>query len=384
VNTTSLTLPSSLPPSPGTGTDGTGNVVLESTFSGSSSAAPLSRRLSTALFLGSTALLMLLVPQGGFLRTREALLFTVVVVALASAYHPQHSLVFAQSGDYRVDYVVYAPDLEFDSVSLHTSRGDITVDRMLANQITLSVAVGDIDGTQLTLAQRSNSRLSARVSDRGQITLDYVGAAEQGESARFDLDNEEGSASLHLRQGAFSGSYDVQVTGTGSAGVEGTLVEQTEDDSNHRLTGYLNSASGEHQVVVRANDGDASLVQDDTPRNPSSVPTPGTAPPATPPPSPSPSPGPSPSPPDTTPIGDNTYSEADFHYRLTQSTDGRTLWARPPTHRVLRSDRAPQNTRSGLHLSAAKNEFEPIQVCVAVGFCFAFLCVCVFLCFSVQ
>jgi len=348
----------------GTNTDGNGNINVQATYGGSASSASFATRLSSALFLGCTALLVLLFPSLSFVRTRQALLFAVLVVALASAYHPHRTLVFAQSGDYRVDYVVYAPSIEFDSVSLHTDRGTLTVDRLHANQITLSVDVGSIAGTQLALSQRSNSRLSARIADSGDITLDRVSMDQPNQSGEIDLETDGGDIYLHLSDGGFSGSYDVQVTGTGSAQVNGMLVDDAE--ANGRLTGFLNSASGEHSLQVNVNNGVADVLQAASPTHPASVPSPGTAPPATPPPSPppSPSPSPSPSPPDTTPIGDNTYSESDFHYRLTQSTGSRTLWTRPPTHRVLRSDRAPENTRSGLHLSAAKNEFEAVQLLI--------------------
>lgn len=53
-----------------------------------------------------------------------------------------------------------------------------------------------------------------------------------------------------------------------------------------------------------------------------------------------------------------------FTYRLEESPTGLPLWTTPATHRIETSDRAPEVARSGLSMSAAKNEFEPIQLVV--------------------
>ena len=50
----------------------------------------------------------------------------------------------------------------------------------------------------------------------------------------------------------------------------------------------------------------------------------------------------------------------EFTYTLDESPEGLTLWTTPATRKLRTSDRAPAETRSGLELSAARGEFEPI------------------------
>ena len=52
----------------------------------------------------------------------------------------------------------------------------------------------------------------------------------------------------------------------------------------------------------------------------------------------------------------------DFTYRLAESTGELVLWTTPATHKVRNHERAPETERSGLQLSAARNEFEPVQL----------------------
>ena len=52
----------------------------------------------------------------------------------------------------------------------------------------------------------------------------------------------------------------------------------------------------------------------------------------------------------------------DFTYRLAESTAELVLWTTPATHKVRDHERAPETERSGLQLSAARNEFEPVQL----------------------
>lgn len=54
----------------------------------------------------------------------------------------------------------------------------------------------------------------------------------------------------------------------------------------------------------------------------------------------------------------------EFTYTLDESPSGLTLWTTPATHKLQIVDRAPDETRSGLTLSAARGEFEPIQLVV--------------------
>jgi len=57
--------------------------------------------------------------------------------------------------------------------------------------------------------------------------------------------------------------------------------------------------------------------------------------------------------------------EGDYTYSLSESTEALPLWTTPTARRVTVADRAPAGTkRSGLRLSAARNEFEPVQLLV--------------------
>lgn len=55
---------------------------------------------------------------------------------------------------------------------------------------------------------------------------------------------------------------------------------------------------------------------------------------------------------------------SDYTYTLEESS---ALWTTPATRRLSAGDTPPDATRSGLHLSAAKNEFEPAQLVLAPG-----------------
>ncbi len=54
----------------------------------------------------------------------------------------------------------------------------------------------------------------------------------------------------------------------------------------------------------------------------------------------------------------------DFTYALEESPSSLPLWTTPATRKVMRADRAPEAKRSGLKLSAARNEFEPVQLVI--------------------
>ena len=51
-----------------------------------------------------------------------------------------------------------------------------------------------------------------------------------------------------------------------------------------------------------------------------------------------------------------------YTYTLTQSSDALPLWTTPCTHKVKTNERGPAETRNGLNMSAARNEFEPVQL----------------------
>ncbi|MFW5739393.1 MAG: glycoside hydrolase domain-containing protein [Myxococcota bacterium] len=55
---------------------------------------------------------------------------------------------------------------------------------------------------------------------------------------------------------------------------------------------------------------------------------------------------------------------SDFTYTLEQSPNELPLWTTPATHKLRVGDRPPKSTSSGLHLSAARREFEPVQLVV--------------------
>jgi hypothetical protein len=62
-----------------------------------------------------------------------------------------------------------------------------------------------------------------------------------------------------------------------------------------------------------------------------------------------------------------TPDPTDYTYKLSESTTALPLWTTPCTHKVLTSERAPTASRSGLKLSAARNEFEPVQIILGPG-----------------
>jgi len=52
----------------------------------------------------------------------------------------------------------------------------------------------------------------------------------------------------------------------------------------------------------------------------------------------------------------------DFTYELEESSAELALWTAPATHKVRTHERAPEARRSGLRLSAARHELEPVQL----------------------
>ena len=68
----------------------------------------------------------------------------------------------------------------------------------------------------------------------------------------------------------------------------------------------------------------------------------------------------------TTPV---ELDPTEFTYLLEESPEGAglPLWTTPCTRKVGVGDRAPDESRSGLRLSAAKGEFEPVQLIVGPG-----------------
>jgi hypothetical protein len=57
----------------------------------------------------------------------------------------------------------------------------------------------------------------------------------------------------------------------------------------------------------------------------------------------------------------------EYTYTLEESTAALLLWTTPCTRKVRLGDRPPDVRRSGLHLSAARNEFEPAQLVIGPG-----------------
>ena len=57
----------------------------------------------------------------------------------------------------------------------------------------------------------------------------------------------------------------------------------------------------------------------------------------------------------------------DYTYTLDESPAGLPLWTTPATHKPIVGDRPPDAKKSGLHLAAARNEFEPVQLIVGPG-----------------
>ena len=58
---------------------------------------------------------------------------------------------------------------------------------------------------------------------------------------------------------------------------------------------------------------------------------------------------------------------SEFTYLLQESPPNLPLWTTPCAHKVLASERAPSEQRSGLRMSAARNEFEPVQLLIGPG-----------------
>ena len=54
----------------------------------------------------------------------------------------------------------------------------------------------------------------------------------------------------------------------------------------------------------------------------------------------------------------------DFTYTLEESPGDLPLWTTPATHKLRVGDRPPEAKSSGLHLSAARREFEPVQLVI--------------------
>lgn len=59
--------------------------------------------------------------------------------------------------------------------------------------------------------------------------------------------------------------------------------------------------------------------------------------------------------------------DGEYSYTLTESTEALELFTTPATHRLTVADRAPVGKRSGLAMSAAKREFEPVQLALGAG-----------------
>jgi hypothetical protein len=59
-----------------------------------------------------------------------------------------------------------------------------------------------------------------------------------------------------------------------------------------------------------------------------------------------------------------TLDSSRFTYRLEESTSKLTLWTTPCTHKVRTNERPPEETDTGLSMSAARNEVEPVQLVV--------------------
>lgn len=59
-----------------------------------------------------------------------------------------------------------------------------------------------------------------------------------------------------------------------------------------------------------------------------------------------------------------TLNPSEFTYRLDEGPDDLTLWTTPCTHKVRTHERPPEETGSGLSMSAARNEFEPVQLII--------------------
>ncbi len=66
----------------------------------------------------------------------------------------------------------------------------------------------------------------------------------------------------------------------------------------------------------------------------------------------------------TVPTEPVTLDPSDFTYQLEESREDLVLWTTPATHKLRTIDRPAPTIRSGLHLSAARREFEPVQLIV--------------------
>ncbi len=65
----------------------------------------------------------------------------------------------------------------------------------------------------------------------------------------------------------------------------------------------------------------------------------------------------------TVPTEPVSLDEGAFTYALSEGTETLELWTTPVTHKTTSMDRLPEGTpRSGLALSAARNEFEPVEL----------------------
>ncbi|MBN2525330.1 MAG: hypothetical protein JXR76_02980 [Deltaproteobacteria bacterium] len=64
---------------------------------------------------------------------------------------------------------------------------------------------------------------------------------------------------------------------------------------------------------------------------------------------------------DTTPFA---VASGEFTYRLMESGDNLPLWTTPVTHKINQGARPPESIKSGITLSAARNEFESIQLII--------------------
>jgi hypothetical protein len=68
--------------------------------------------------------------------------------------------------------------------------------------------------------------------------------------------------------------------------------------------------------------------------------------------------------PDTTPV---VLDSSEYTYGLSEGTAELPLFTTPATHRLTTADRTPDAIHSGLKLSAAKREFEPVQLAIGPG-----------------
>jgi hypothetical protein len=68
-----------------------------------------------------------------------------------------------------------------------------------------------------------------------------------------------------------------------------------------------------------------------------------------------------------TPTDPVELDPTDYTYTLEESPDGVQMWTTPATHKITSADVPPDATQSGLHLSAARGEFEPAQLAFSGG-----------------